>query len=57
MQVIAEGVETEEQLTALRNLGCPLAQGFIFARPADPEVITELLEAGITSADPASVRS
>ena len=33
LQVVAEGVETETQLSALRELGCPQAQGFLFAEP------------------------
>jgi len=41
--VVAEGVETEEQLTALRDLGCTLAQGFLFARPEPPESVARLL--------------
>ena len=35
MQVIAEGVETEEQLSQLRLLHCQYAQGFLFAEPMD----------------------
>jgi EAL domain-containing protein (putative c-di-GMP-specific phosphodiesterase class I) len=31
--VIAEGVETREQLALLRELGCELAQGFYIAAP------------------------
>ena len=31
--VIAEGVETEEQLDALRTLGCDIVQGYFFSRP------------------------
>jgi diguanylate cyclase (GGDEF)-like protein/PAS domain S-box-containing protein len=33
MDVVAEGVETTEQLEHLRELGCELAQGFFFSRP------------------------
>jgi diguanylate cyclase (GGDEF)-like protein len=52
MTVIAEGVETENQLAALRVLGCRQAQGFLFARPAEPDVIGELIHAGIALTDP-----
>ncbi|MBQ9065353.1 MAG: EAL domain-containing protein [Blautia sp.] len=35
--VIAEGVETEEQLIALRELGCDIVQGYYFSKPVPPE--------------------
>lgn len=34
IDVIAEGVETADEMAALRNLGVTLMQGFLFARPA-----------------------
>jgi EAL domain-containing protein (putative c-di-GMP-specific phosphodiesterase class I) len=43
MTAVAEGVETEEQLTFLAEQGCPLAQGFHLARPLDPEQVAALL--------------
>jgi diguanylate cyclase (GGDEF)-like protein/PAS domain S-box-containing protein len=43
LSVLAEGIETREQLDELRELGCDLGQGFGFARPRPPEEIDELL--------------
>jgi diguanylate cyclase (GGDEF)-like protein/PAS domain S-box-containing protein len=45
VEVIAEGVETERQLQALRELRCELAQGFYLHRPMAAEAISELLQA------------
>ena len=36
-KVIAEGIETEAQLTLLRNLGCDYGQGYLLARPLTKE--------------------
>jgi diguanylate cyclase (GGDEF)-like protein/PAS domain S-box-containing protein len=33
IQVVAEGIESWQQLEILRNMGCSLAQGFLFAKP------------------------
>jgi diguanylate cyclase (GGDEF)-like protein/PAS domain S-box-containing protein len=37
IQVVAEGIEGWQQLEKLRQLGCGLAQGFLFAKPAPEE--------------------
>ncbi len=42
MAVVAEGVETLDQLAHVRRLGCGSVQGFLFSRPVLPAVITEL---------------
>ena len=43
MQVIAEGVETQEQLQFLKNNGCDEIQGYYFSRPVTADEFTELL--------------
>lgn len=40
--VIAEGVETIDQLERLRHLGCEMAQGYLFSRPLPPEELAAL---------------
>ena len=45
LEVIAEGVEAEHQLRALRALRCELAQGYLFHRPLSAEAVAELLVA------------
>lgn len=43
LRVVAEGVETEDQLSALEVAGCEVAQGFFFARPLDRSAVGALL--------------
>jgi diguanylate cyclase (GGDEF)-like protein len=43
MDVVAEGVETVEQLELLKAIGCEFAQGYLFARPAPPSEIQQLI--------------
>lgn len=45
LHVVAEGVETEQQLTCLRQLGCDFYQGFLLSRPVEPEKIPALINA------------
>ena len=42
LQTVAEGVETELQATMLRNLGCEVAQGFLYAVPAPAEALERI---------------
>ena len=45
LQMIAEGIEQEAQARELERLGCPLGQGFYFARPLDQFAVEALLVA------------
>ncbi len=45
MDVIAEGVETPQQLAHLRALGCEYGQGSFFSKPLDASTATELIAA------------
>jgi diguanylate cyclase (GGDEF)-like protein/PAS domain S-box-containing protein len=54
LDVIAEGVETEEQLDLLRGLGCNYVQGFLFSKPVPAEaagvLYREIRERGLLAA-------
>ena len=43
MEVIAEGVESEEQMNHLKGLHCEYGQGYYFSRPLDPESASALI--------------
>jgi len=43
MEVVAEGVETEEQLAKLRELDCDVAQGFLISRPLPADKLHEFV--------------
>jgi EAL domain-containing protein (putative c-di-GMP-specific phosphodiesterase class I)/CHASE2 domain-containing sensor protein len=45
LKVVAEGVEDEACLAALREMGCDLAQGYLIARPMPAGALTSMIEA------------
>jgi EAL domain-containing protein (putative c-di-GMP-specific phosphodiesterase class I) len=47
LRVVAEGVETEEQLAFLQAHQCDEAQGYYFSRPVLPHDFVNLLETGL----------
>ncbi|MEG7525027.1 MAG: EAL domain-containing protein [Chromatiales bacterium] len=46
MEVVAEGVETEQQLAFVREQGCDYIQGYLVGVPADSEQVVACLSAG-----------
>lgn len=48
LRVVAEGIETEEQLAELRELGCEYGQGYLFATPLAGDKLKSLLSSGRT---------
>ena len=54
LSVVAEGVETPEQLAHLVALGCGYAQGYLFSRPIEADAAARLLEADRESASNAA---
>jgi len=49
LRVVAEGVETQEQLAFLQKYECDEAQGYYFSRPVLPQQFAKLLQLGISS--------
>lgn len=54
LDVVAEGIELPEQIASLRDLGCELGQGFLFAKPMDHETLVAYLVNGGEEAKPKS---
>ncbi len=44
MKVVAEGIEQQEQMDLLREMGCEFGQGYLFAKPLDAKGIDKYLE-------------
>lgn len=48
LSVVAEGVETEDQINFLRDAGCDIMQGYYFAEPRPPEQVAAFLRSRTT---------
>lgn len=48
LSVIAEGVETREQLRSLQKLNCDVVQGYIYSKPLNVEQFSAMLESGFS---------
>ena len=57
LRVVAEGVETPEELAFLQAHQCDEAQGYYFSRPVPPQQFAKLLETGIPETDCVSGRA
>ena len=47
LKVISEGVESQDQVKVLRNIGCDFIQGFVWGRPMPPEDAGKLLKESV----------
>jgi PAS domain S-box-containing protein len=56
LKVVAEGTETEEQITQLQQLNCEMAQGYFFSRPADHLAMSKLLARNMGAREAAAGR-
>jgi diguanylate cyclase (GGDEF)-like protein/PAS domain S-box-containing protein len=55
IEVLAEGIETNEHLETLRRLGCRFGQGYLFARPLTKREAEAVLKNGLPNALPMSI--
>lgn len=50
LQVVAEGVESREQVTLLHEFGCPVLQGYLFGRPMPVHRFERAVQAAVVAA-------
>ncbi len=46
LKVVAEGIETPDQVDYLRSIGCEYAQGYYYSRPLPPQTIVDYVQRG-----------
>ena len=49
LELVAEGIETEDQSACLKLQGCNVMQGYLFSHPQPPELVAEMRGAGTAS--------
>jgi EAL domain-containing protein (putative c-di-GMP-specific phosphodiesterase class I) len=54
LTVTGEGIETADQLERLREMGCTMGQGFVFAKPGPPSEVARLLAETLSNRPPLS---
>ena len=47
LKVVSEGVESPDQVTVLKNIGCDYIQGYVWGRPIPPEEASSLAGAAV----------
>src|SRR5438093_12954897 len=52
LDVVAEGIELDEQASSLEALGCEIGQGFLFARPMNSEALVDFLSIAAAAPQP-----
>ena len=57
LDIVAEGVEHDDQVRRLEELGCDQIQGFCFSQPLAPGGIEDLLQQAKTAATPTTTPS
>lgn len=46
-RIVAEGIETDEQLELLKQYGCDEGQGYLFQRPVPEKVFSEIIKKAV----------
>jgi EAL domain-containing protein (putative c-di-GMP-specific phosphodiesterase class I) len=57
MKVVAEGIETDEQLSKLKAMACEYGQGYLFTKPIDSQAASMLLAKSLASAQSSNDRN